>query len=282
VQVDGVIELDVIALQSILGVTGPVEVDGQTVEQAQVRTLVMFQNYLQFKTDDERNDRLALQSKLGVAAFEAVTSRHVPLPDLANALLDAAKGRHVLAWSADERAQSLWRLARVDGALDPVGLMVNVRNSSANKLDFFIRPKAEAKVRALKDGAHRISLSITVTNPTREVTSPAVEGEAYARDNNLPAGSHRVLVNAYLPLAAYDVSAKDEKLDVQGKDGAMRVAGLRHLLALGETKVFTLEFTVPKEVYDMHLLPSARAFPVPFTWKGKVRDDAVGSTLKVH
>jgi hypothetical protein len=242
----------------------------------------MFENYLQFKTDDERDDRLALQSKLGVAAFEAVTTRHIPLPDLAKALLDAAKGRHVLAWSADERAQSLWQLAGVDGSLDPVGLMVNVRNASANKLDFFIRPKVDAKVHELQGGARRVTLSITVENPKRDVTSPAVEGEAYARDNNLPVGSHRVLVNAYLPLAAYDVSSKEKKLEVQGKDGPMRVAGFRHLLELGEKKVFTIEFSIPQEVFDMHLLPSARAFPVPFAWQGKLRDDAVGSTLKVH
>jgi hypothetical protein len=282
VHVDGVIQLDVLALQAILGVTGPVEVEGRTIQQTQVRTLLMFENYLEFKTDDERDARLALQSKLGVAAFDAVTSRRIPLPDLARALLEAAKGRHVLAWSADGRAEALWQLAHVDGALDPVGLMVNVRNMSANKLDFFIRPQVETSVRSLHGGARRITLSITVTNPRREVTSPAVEGEAYARDNGITVGSHRVLVNAYLPLAAHDITTGDKALDVQGRDGPMQVAGVRHLLALGETKVFTIAFTVPAEVFDIHLLPSARGFPVPFRWKGQVRDDATGSTLKVH
>ena len=63
-EVDGVLEVDAVALRDLLDVIGPVELDGVTYDATNVEQKVLNESYLTFGTLDERGDRVEVQSEL--------------------------------------------------------------------------------------------------------------------------------------------------------------------------------------------------------------------------
>ncbi len=139
-KVDGVLFVDVVTLRAVLRVVGPVTVNGFKYSADNVVAQVLYRNYLLYPTADQTNARRDVQSNVARAAFTALRSGAYSIPQLAHALDLVAKGRHLLAWSADPAEEAMWVKLGADGALGPDKLMVSVQNVSASKLDVFITP----------------------------------------------------------------------------------------------------------------------------------------------
>jgi len=132
--VDGVIVLDPVSLAAILSATGPVDVDGRTIDAGGVVRELLFEQY--WEDDVEvRRDRL---KEIASAALRTVDESDTDLVTLAKVLQDAAAGRHLMLWSHHPRQQEAWQVVGIDGTLTPDSLSVAVLNRGANKLDGFL------------------------------------------------------------------------------------------------------------------------------------------------
>jgi hypothetical protein len=267
-RVDGVMQIDVLGVKALLGVVGAVDVDGRRYTSKNVEELVLHDLYASFgPAQVERQQEF---SKLAAATFQALNGRGWRPGDLARALRKAIRGRHMLAWSTRPAEQTAFRRMHMDGALERDGLMVTVQNHGGNKLDWFLRPSLEARISDAPRGGHRITLTISIANPT-----PADESKYVAGDGSLvPVGDYRALVAVYLPGWATSVRVPGRSVALVGPDGPSRVIGTRVDIARGATVTLTVQFTAPPEADRLVLVPSGRARPVPVRIGSQRSDDA--------
>lgn len=273
--VDGVLEVDAVALRHLLRVVGPVELDGVRYDETNIEEQILNTNYLRFDTLDERGERVEVQAALAQRIFEAFRERDVPVVDLALALRDAAQGRHLLAQSDDPAVQDLWESVGADGRLGGADLMVTVQNISANKMDWFIEPSVVLNVLKATDGSWKARLTVEVHNPDPppEQLSPYVDG-SYDGPNN---GVHDALVAVYLPQGAYNVRSLDVPFTEQGWDPPLYMAGKRIEIERGGSTRVALEFSLPPEYVGAQIVPSGRVRPVTY----RVNDQEVTDEVAI-
>ncbi len=258
----------------VVTATGPVELDGARYDEHNIEQQVMNENYINFGDPLAQVERHELQSELGTAVFDAMNSRSLKLGPLVSNLSAAGKGRHLLGWSADPGLQKAFEQAGIDGALDPNGLMVTLQNISANKLDWYIKPRIAFRTVWVRRGVRRVEMSVTFTNNQRTRTSDVVEGIAYNRLHGMENGEHRVFLVAYLPKSAVEVASADPPFSSAGVDGPMKVVGFNYGVKVGDTRTVKITFSVPKDQL-FTMLPSARATPVVVSTPRAVFTDAV-------
>lgn len=275
---DGVLFVDVVALGKVVDATGPVELDGITYTSKNIGQEVMNENYIRFGDTNELSARYDLQSRLGNEVFAAINNRAIDLGKFVAGLSSAGKGRHLLAWSADQGAQRVFVKAGLSGALLPNGLQVNLENISANKLDWHIKPSVYLRSLSVRRGIRRVEMSVTFKNDPRPRTSPVVEGTEYARSHGMADGEHRVQLLVYLPPTAFDIGAVAPPFTAAGTDGGLRVVGSRYGVKLGEQRTVKITFSVPKDQV-FNVMPSARAHPVPYTTANGTVTDAEPVTI---
>lgn len=273
--VDGVIEVDAIALAGVLVVTGPIDVAGVHIDYNNAAQQILNEDYLRFPDDGARAQRGDLQSQVAVAAFDALRTRHVSLAGLARVLIAEAKGRHLLGWSENPAQDDLWQRLGADGSLQPDGLMLNLNNRSADKTDWYITPTATLNTIKKGKGSRRLRLTITVPNPRRDPTSDVIDGVAYATAAHLTLNDHVVLLALYLPQDTFDVGSKDPPFSGSGTDGPMKVAMMQFVVPEGQTRTVTIDFSVPDVVRSIYLMPSARAHPIVVKSGNRTYSDAV-------
>ena len=274
--VDGVLEVDAVALRNLLQVIGPVDYSGKTYDADNVEQQVLNENYLRFATiEGDRGQRVELQGELAKAIFEAFKTRNVPIAKLAFALRQAAFGRHLLAHSTDPAVQSLWRSIGADGSLFPMGLMVSAENVAANKLDWYLQPKVNLNVIPSIDGSWKARLTVSISNPVLKRTSPQVDGTY----DHLTNGTHRTMLAVYLPQAAYDIHSLDTPFSEAGPDPPLQMAAKRYEIPRGDTRLVSLEFSLPKEDFGALILPSGRAHPMDYVVNGRKVTDALATPV---
>jgi hypothetical protein len=272
-KVDGVLEVDAVALSHLLKVIGPVELEGIRYTAANVEQQVLNANYVKYDTLLERGQRADVQAALAKAIFQAFKDRDVPVVKLALAMRDAAKGRHLLAHSDDPAVQSLWASVGADGKLPEAGLMVTVQNVDANKLDWFVQPTVTMNVLPALDGSWHARLTVAVTNPVppKGQDSPYVDGSY----DGPTKGSHRPMVAVYLPGTAYNITSLDLPFSERGADPPLQMAANRFRIPLGQTTRVAFDFSMPKSSIGAIVLPSGRVRPVTYVVNGQKVTDAV-------
>jgi hypothetical protein len=277
-KVDGVLFVDVVTLRSVLSVIGPVTVNGFKYSANNVLPQVLFTNYLLFPTADQTNARRDVQSNVAKAAFAALQGGNFSVPALAHELETDAKGRHLLAWSADAGEEAMWTKLGADGSLGPNDLMVSVQNVSASKLDFFIKPIVTMQVQQFSEH-QRVDMYVTITNPRRPVTSAYIEGGTKCC---VVPGDQRVYLLWYLPASTYNMVSYDPEFSTVGTDGGMRVVGMIYVVPYGQLSQVHISFFLPPKLTFVTLLPSSRVLPVPFVVNGGFHtDDAAPRKLPI-
>ena len=261
--VDGVVVVDAVALTALLEVTGPVEVEGQAIDADNVLAEVLNENYKRF-AGDPRAERDSYQGDIAKAIFDAVTERDVEAAPLANGLVAASEGRHLMLWSADEALQDVWEELGVTGELTRHGLLISFQNYAANKLDWYLRPEASLASRLTAEGDYRLTLTMTVDMPALEElegATPYILGPNPERQG--------LFLTVHLPASATDITTPDPPgFRTKGRDGPLQARTFLVDVPLGTTFQRTVEFTVPREQGALILLPSARVEPLPLTIEG--------------
>jgi len=240
-------------MRALLQVVGPVG----RYNAANVEQLLLHDQYAHFGA--EQVERRQEFSHLAEATFKALNDRPWDVVRLARALRDAARGRHLMAWSRRPVEQAAWQRLQMDGALDGHGLMLTVQNQTGNKLDWFVKPQMALSDERLARGWRRVHLRISIANPT-----PAGEPPYIAGDGTLvPPGTDRALVAVYLPGWATNVEMPGRTVAIVGPDGPMRVIGARVDIARGAAVQIDVTFDAPPGEQQIVLLPSGRARAVP-------------------
>lgn len=166
--VDGVIAVDPVFLQQLLGVTGPVTLsDGTTLDGSNAAQTLMHDEY--YRTDDHAAQD-AFFAEAASATFRLATaSNALDASRVLSLFPKAAANGHVKLWLADSGLQRQLENTALGGTLSraagepTVGVYVN--NASQSKMDWYLDRKATATyVRTMADGSREYDVHITMTN----------------------------------------------------------------------------------------------------------------------
>lgn len=281
--VDGVIAMDVVGLQKLLELVGPVDVrdpDGTvtTINADNVLSQLLLKQYLGPDGTDERRDRLSVTAQ---AVFEAMNQRGYKPGRLLRALQSAGTGRHLLMWSRDPVEQAGWEALETSGALPRNSLLLSVLNRSGNKLDQFLDVAADMTWTTSGD-TRRVSVKITATNRAPDGL-PRYVGGPYP-GLSIVGGEYQGILALTVPKTASTPKAEGAELFLSGEDGPTRLVGTKIDLKRGESTTTTLSFDLPANESTIRVLPSARVPPVTWTaggatWKDRwPRDVHLGHT----
>ncbi len=276
--VDGVIAMDVVGLQRMLQLVGPVDVtdaDGTvtTIDADNVLTQLLLQQYLGSGSTDERRDRLSV---VGQTVFQALNERGYEPGQLLQAMQSAGRGRHLLIWSSDPVEQAGWEALDTSGALEGNGLLLSILNRGGNKLDQFLDVTADLTWSA-GDGSRRVSVTITATNTAPE-NLPRYVGGPYPGLDTV-SGEYVGILALTVPKAATAPQAEGAELFLSGEDGPTRLLGTRVDVPRGASTTVTLSFELPAAEDQVVVLPSARVPPVVWTAGGDTWKDRMPRTV---
>ncbi len=203
---DGVIVADPFALQALLALTGPVDVEGmdeRLTEDNAAQFLLLDQYVLYEDERDERKDRL---EAAGRATFDALTERELPAPRVVGRVLGPIVDQKRLLFfpfEADEQEliEELGALGRMEAPARSDFLSVRSANLRPNKIDTFVH--RDVSYDATYDPVTgQVDATVTVRFRNEAPASglpPYVIGPA---DSLYPLGTARVFAGIYTPLGA--------------------------------------------------------------------------------
>jgi hypothetical protein len=281
IQADGVIALDLSALQFLVDAVGPLEVEGITerVTGNTVLPLVQAQwGERAGKTGQEwRLHRKDFMGQIASAAMDRlVTGEDLEPAKLARALKQALDEKHILIYLTDPQAAGLLRERNWDGALTvpPIPsdmLLVVDSNVGFNKADARIARSIRYQVDLAAEDGPRTRLTLTYrhgsTRPVEECIQEARYGDTYADMIErcywdyvrvyVPMGS-QLLAGPGLPLPPGSLLARNsDALPAQPisptlAEGGLAVWAAFFDLAPGQEQTLTFDYHLPAWVlsYD--------------------------------
>lgn len=254
--VDGVMAIDVVAVQAMLELTGPVEVatdDGVvTVDADNIRQQLLRKQYEDF---DDRGERRDLLGRVAAGVFDAFNQRPIPAADLVGLIDRSGAERHLLFWSDDADQQAAWEALGVSGVLPADALMLSLINRSGTKLDPYVELRAEITV-AGGDRRRRVTVTVDLDNTAPEFLPRYVEGPYPGID--AVAGEYIGILALTVPAAATEPSTTADGFAVVGDDGPTRVIGVNVSVPRGEQRQVDISFDLPSEWDRVVVTSSAR------------------------
>ncbi len=278
--VDGVMVVDPFVLKAIMEASGPVQsLDGEVLPE-EVLQFALHDQYLGYLDDqggdgsyhEARRDQLEEIAVEALSDFEDVTSIEA---EFVESLADAARGRHLFAWSRDPAIQAAWEAAGIDGQIRPDSLLLSFVNRSGVKLDWYLRSTAQLTVEPTADGFDA-ELRIRLANEAPATGEPAYVVGPYP-DSGLQQGEYLGLVALNLPEAAMDGRFEGiEDLAVAGADGHNRTIAAWVQVPRGSSTELVARFRLPAGTTGLRIEPSARANATVWdagqvSWRGLVR-----------
>jgi predicted transcriptional regulator len=261
--VDGVLALDPVALRAVLRATGPVRVADREVNADNVLDLLLHDQYVDIRSQADRAQagRRELLGLIAKAVVDNLQRGGWETATLASELADAARGRHLLAWSSEAATQEAWQRARVDGRLHEDSLFLSLLNRGGNKLDHFMRLDARLDVRPSGDETE-VVVQVNLANRTPEGESLYIAGPFPGSDAG--AGEYVGLLSLNAPGWAGGLTADVEPPAASGADGPTRVHAVPVTVPRGETRTVVFRFRVAARHAAFTVEPVAR---VPaLTW----------------
>jgi hypothetical protein len=276
--VDGVMVVDIEALQQFLDVTGPVTLaDGSVVGPSDVVQLLAHDQYEGLS--DAVNGPNALEASreerlgsLARATLNALQDESLDLRSLANAVTAATEGRHLLAWSAQPSAESAWVEAGVAGRLSPSSLLTAVVNQAGNKLDQYLGVDVGLQLRSRQSATDAV-LTVELHNRTPPGQSQFIAGPYPGLGTVY--GEYRGLLALNVPgYAAKPRIDGDPVIDALGAEGPTWVIATPVDVKAGQSQRIVVRFTLPGAHGQMTVVPTARLNPVTWSYEGTTGTDS--------
>jgi len=163
-EIDGVINLDVLALQELVGVVGPLDISGieGSLTGTNVARFLLVDQY-----EIDQSTRVDLLEDVAREVVTRVLAGSVDDPlQLGKALATPAQQGRLFAWSSVAAEQDLMRRTGIDGALfasdaPATRMSLRVVNAGANKIDTYL----ERRVCVARDtDSNQISASVQLIN----------------------------------------------------------------------------------------------------------------------
>jgi hypothetical protein len=169
VKVDGVIGVDVLMLQRLLRITGPVGVPGLpiAVSAQNVVPLLLHDLYIgeQPGADTTRNDELSAVFK---ATVDRMKAGDVDLAQLAETLAKGVATRDLVAWDSVPSYETTVTKFHGSGAIDAVDptrtFHVAVENGTATKLDYYVHVSVSMNVLVTAGNNAVVNTTVTISN----------------------------------------------------------------------------------------------------------------------
>ncbi len=267
---DGVLWLDVPAIAALLGATGPVRLpDGTELTERNAVRVLLSEEYEQ--AVDSREGQAARRGALRAAA-DAVLTRlldadgpQAPASRLVRALAEAAAGRHIALWSADDREQRALLAGGLAGQVTAAGDDLSAvalqnfggGNRQGNKLDYYARRQVTVRAVVGADEAV-VEQEVAIRN-----TAPATGLPEYVAGQVDP-GTSRSYVALAVPRDARAVRLSRGGRPVPAvvrPSGDHGVVTDGIVLAPGATAVLSLRYRLPVSdgLYRLQLVPQPLA-----------------------
>lgn len=160
-RLDGVLALDAVALDGMIGALGPITAAGRRLTQSSFLATTLVESYEEGPR--ARTDQLLAAANAGWRRLEAGAS---PIA-LGRALVSATRRGHLKAFALDENAQARLAAARLAGTVArPAGdyLLLVKQNAGGNKLDYYFRTRLVETVVLDRTGNARSRLTVELRN----------------------------------------------------------------------------------------------------------------------
>lgn len=261
-QVDGVMAVDPVALREIINAVGPVTVAGRTVDADHVVHELLHDQYVRLPDAADRPERREELSEFASAVLSQLDGGSWSALRLAQGLAAAARGRHLLAWSASAAEEQGWIAAGVSGAVRGDSLLVALLNRGGNKLDQYLSIDAQLELRPAGNHAEG-TLRLRMHNGVDAEEPQYIAGPHFG--TGLQPGD-------YLGIAAVTFPGRTEaagidgidQVAVAGPDGETRVIGTEVLIGRDGDRTVVVRFRLPGNHGRLTVEPSARVPPI--TW----------------
>ncbi len=284
-EVEGVMLLDSAGLASMVGATGPIEVDGETYDQQGMLDYLLTGQYLEFhevdQTLDDVDDRRDRLGEIADTVFNALQA-DVDAPALVRSLQSAARQRHLMIWSTDPEIQAGWEAIDVAGLLQPESLMLSILNRGGDKMDAFVNIDADLTFTDATGGGVDATLVLSLENATPDGMPHYVTGRAPEyHDIREQIAEYVGILSMSLPGAATSVEVDGAEVTTQGPDGPSQVVGAQFTLLRTESTALTVRFHLPDDVDEIRIEPTGRGRAVPWTVAGVQFLDGWAHTVPV-
>jgi hypothetical protein len=277
--VDGVISVDVLAVQALLEATGEVRIGDTKIDADNVVDHVLHDQYegvpATAGATAERREALAA---LASSVIERFDNSAWDLPSLATGLGGAGAGRHFLAWSSRRGDQQMWAAAGVDGRLGEDSVLLGLLNRAGNKLDQFIDIDTGLNVADGEQGRSDVTLRVTLRNETPRGEPAYIQGPHPL--SNTEAGEYSGVLAVSLPGAARRARIDGvEQLQPGGRDGPTTVVGVPVRIKRGGTATFVIRFELTQSQRRLVVEPSGRIPPTAWRFRGTRWTDSTSREL---
>jgi len=257
-QVDGVIAVDIVTVQRLLELTGPVDVTtstGQVVtyDSDNVVALLAREQYFTDLAPEDRRDELGTVAS---AVFDAFNEREIPATGLVSLITGSGAQRHLLMWSADPVQQRSWEELGIAGELPPEALMLALLNRGGNKLDPYMTVTADLDVEGVEAGRRRVTVEVNMRNDAPEWLPPYVAGPVEGSGG--VAGEYVGILALSVPKSATEPTTSANGWAVIGEDGPTRVIGSNVAIPRGTSLTVTFGFELPEWEDELVVVPGAR------------------------
>ena len=255
--VDGVMAIDIEALRALLAATGPVVVDGNQIDAANVVNDVMLQQYARLAPNHDEAQRREELSLIASAVVDKLQNGNWDPERLASELVDVASGRHLMLWSAHPDEQAGWTAVQVAGTLKPNSMLLGLHNRGGNKLDQFLDVNASVLTRGVQDGT-RVTVTVRLHNVAPKNLPPKVTGP-YPGAVDGAEGRYQGLLVMQLPGDAKKAAIEGaDQLVAAGPDGDTQVVAAYVQLDRDAVVQRTITFVLPARDRELRIEPSAR------------------------
>lgn len=240
---DGLIAVDVVALGSLLDITGPVEVPYYGVLDGDAFTEKLIGDYDSFSSNEERKE-------LNRAMIPIFTDRILGPGDgleKVQSLRDSARGRHFAVWMRDPDVQAPLADIGLAGELSDTEhdyVAVFNQNTNVSKSDYWQKRAVTSDVQLREDGSARVRMKITVHNDSPPYLQPFGDprgGTYFTRWNGMTVGVFLPDGTKIRSASAAGKVLGTDTFDYYGRPYKL----LRMVLPPGETREGLLEYDVP-------------------------------------
>lgn len=168
-RIDGVISVDPVALERMLLATGPIEVDGVSLDESNAVKILLSDVYEwwdPYKDPDMKSDKFF--AGVADAVFGRIASGDFDIKDMVWAVSESIESGSVMAWLRDPEAQRVveasGRLSGVLPADNSPSTVAGVyfRNVSASKIDYYLDTAVDATL-TCANGVAELTATATLT-----------------------------------------------------------------------------------------------------------------------
>ncbi|WP_455138948.1 DUF4012 domain-containing protein [Thermophilibacter sp.] len=267
--VDGVIAVDPVFLQYLLGVVGGVTAsDGTQVDGTNAAKVLLSDVYWHYPTEGKVQDEVF--ASVASATFDKLVSdmNGVDLSALMDAVSRGASEGRLLVWMQNDDEEAAVRSMGVDGALptDPADPQtgVYVNNYSYSKLDWYLDldvQRGDAVRNA--DGTTSYSMTATLTNTMTADEAANLPAYVRAHAGGVGAAQEKLRLYLYAPAGGSisDVAYSGGSMS-EGTHNGLQVMYADVLMNPGESSTVTYTVTVPAEGANqdlrVHVTPTAQ------------------------